>query len=593
MIKPTWLDRAIGWISPGWAQSRARSRLVARHFEAASSGRRTDGWHRKATDPNAAASGPTLSLLRAQARDLVRNNPWARRGLRRLTSGIVGYGIRPKAKGRGADIAMRAFETWGETTECDAAGRLTFYGIQRLCMRTIAESGEVLIRRRWRRPTDGLAVPMQLQVLEPDLIDSGRDGIRLPNGGKIIQGIELDAIGRRVAYWLFDEHPGGRSIFSTASRRIPAENVLHVYDQERAGQVRGPSWFASVDVRLHDFDEYEDATLIKQKVAACMAAFVTDLDGSGAPLGEGGTDLPSGQLTDTIEPGMIIPLAVGKTVTVSQPPAANDHASFSATSLRGVAAGLGVTYEDLTGDYSQVTYSSARMARLAHQPDVDDWRWNMLIPLFCAPAWRWMLEALAMAGEDVELAQAEWTPPATPLLDPDAEGTAYQRLVRDGFMTWPQVIRELGYDPRAQLKEIEETNTALDKGKIVLDCDPRRTSGAGQLQMSGASGGAPAKAPAAPADGDAVARDAAAMAEAEPKAKPPNETTSTPAPKAAATAAAPKVFAYHQPFMKVKEIRANIELTEPVPDQDLFAGEFLAKHGTAASPDGGDDPTGA
>ena len=82
-MKPNALDRAIGWVFPAWAARRARDRLVARHYErlvarhyeSASVGRRTDGWSRRGTDANAAASGAALFYLRAQARDLVRNNP--------------------------------------------------------------------------------------------------------------------------------------------------------------------------------------------------------------------------------------------------------------------------------------------------------------------------------------------------------------------------------------------------------------------------------------------------------------------------------------------------------------------------------------
>lgn len=467
---------------------------MVRHYEAASSGRRTSGWHRTSSDANAAASGTTLSRLRAQSRDLVRNNPWARRGLRVICGNTIGWGIRPKATGRSAELVMERWKLWAETTQCDAAGRLTFYGLQRLVMRTVVESGEVLIRRRWRRPEDGLAVPMQLQVLEPDYIDTGKDGIKGVQGGDIIQGIEHDAVGRRVAYWLFEQHPGGRSgMISPVSKRVPADNILHVYDQERAGQVRGPSWFASVDVRLHDFDEFEDATLMKQKIAACMAAFVTDVDGTGAALGEAGTDEASGQSMDTFEPGMILNLPVGKQVTVANPPQSSDHQSFCATSLRGVAAGLGVTYEDLTGDYSQVNYSSSRMARLAHMRDVFDWQWNMIIPQFCAPAWMWMLDALLLAGVDLEESPAEWTPPPPLMIDPDKEGGAASKNVRAGLMTHDQMIREQGYDPDTFWKEYAAALKRLDDLGIVLDSDPRRTTGSGQAQ-------APEK-PAAPTNG--------------------------------------------------------------------------------------------
>jgi lambda family phage portal protein len=475
-----WLDRTISWFSPGWALSREKSRAMARHYEAASFGRRTDGRNRSNSDANSAASGAALSVLRAQARDLVRNNPWGRQGLKAIHENTVGWGIRPLAEGPGAERMTALWKRWAESTECDSGGRQTFYGLQTMVMRTVAESGEVLIRRRFRRPEDGLAIPMQLQVLEPDLLDTSKDGVKGAAGGDIIQGVEFDMLGRRVAYWLFDRHPGGRWLTSPVSRRIPADGILHVFDQERPGQVRGPSWFASVDIRLRDFDEFEDATLMKQKIAACMAAFVTDLDGSGGGLGQPGVDAGSGQATDTFEPGMIIPLPTGKQVTVANPPSSTDHKSFTSTSLHGVAAGLGVTYEDLTGDYSQVNYSSARMARLAHQRKLHHWRWNMLIPQFCSPVWAWAVDVLALAGEQLDLAPVQWIAPPMPILEPDKEGTAYQRLIRNGAMTWPQMISELGEDPKAQLAAIAAFNKELDRTGVILDCDPRQMSQGGQ-----------------------------------------------------------------------------------------------------------------
>lgn len=477
------LERVIMTLAPRWAANRARARLLARHFESASFGRRTDGWSRRGTDANSAAAG-ALGLLRAQARDLVRNNPWARRGLKRIVTDTVGWGIRPKATGASAARVMERFKGWGETTDCDAAGRMTFFGLQKLVMRTVVESGEVLVRRRFRRTTDGLDVNLQLQVLEPDYLDSSRDRMIGITGGPIIQGIEFDQIGNRVAYWLFPQHPGGLGPNTMpVSQRISAENILHIYDLERPGQIRGTSWFASTDVRLHDFAEFEDATLVKQKIAACMAAFVTDLDGDNPPLAEPSTDTVSQKPVDTFEPGMIIPLPEGKQVTVTNPPASNDFQSFSATALRGVAAGLGTTYEDLTGDYSQVNYSSARMARLAHGGDVEDWRCNMLIPLFCAPAWSWMNQALMLEGAISEDLPATWTPPPAQLLDPEKEGQAFRRMVRAGQMTLSQMIAAQGYDPTEFLDEYAADNARLDKLKIILDSDPRKMTDAGMAQV--------------------------------------------------------------------------------------------------------------
>jgi lambda family phage portal protein len=474
------------FLAPSWGRSRVQARVLARHFEAAAVGRRTSGWSRTFTDANQAASGATLLRLRAQARDLVRNNPWARRGLRRIVTNTVGWGIRPKATGINAKRVAELWLRWAETTDCDAAGRLTFYGLQKLVMRTIVESGEVLVRRRIRLRKDGGSIPMQIQVLEPDFIDTSRDGYQGEAGGPIIQGVEFDRIGRRVAYWLFDQHPGGNvqpmSGLGITSRRIPADGVLHIFDQERAGQVRGTSWFAPVDVRLHDFDEFEDATLMKQKIAACMAAFVTDLDGTGSALGAGSTDPATNQPIDSLEPGMIMSLPMGKQVQIANPPTATDHQSFSATALRGVAAGLGVTYEDLTGDYSQVNYSSARMARIAHNADVHDWRWNTLIPQFCAPVWEWMIGTLELMGEQVDYAPPTWTPPPLPMLDPGKEAEATKQAVRMGQMTPDEMVREQGLDPDEHWNDYAAGLKTLDRLGITLDSDPRKTDGSGKQQ---------------------------------------------------------------------------------------------------------------
>lgn len=481
-----WIDRFILWISPSWGRSRVMARVMARHFEAASVGRRTDGWSRTNTDANRAAAGATLTRLRAQARDLVRNNPWARRGLRRIVTNTVGWGIKPKASGRNAEKIGELWLLWAETTECHAAGLLTMYGIQKLVMRTIVESGEVLIVRRRRSLDSGLSIPLQLQVLEPDHIDTGKDAIRTAEGNKVIQGIEFDGSGRRVAYWLFDEHPGGGVLGGTASKRVPADGILHVFEVERAGQARGIPWFAPVDVRLHDFDEFEDATLMKQKIAACMAAFVTDLDGTNSALGAPGTDAKDRPI-DSLEPGMIVNLPAGKHVEIASPPTATDHQSYSATALRGVAAGLGVTYEDLTGDYSQVNYSSARMARIAHNADVHDWRWNMLIPQFCVPVWNWMIETLIMAGEVAVVdAPATWTPPPLPMLDPGKESEATKQAVRMGQMTPSEMVREQGLDPDQHWREYADDLKQLDRLGITLDSDPRKTDNTGKQQVADA-----------------------------------------------------------------------------------------------------------
>jgi capsid protein len=168
-------------------------------------------------------------------------------------------------------------------------------------------------------------------------------------------------------------------------------------------------------------------------------------------------------------------------VQFSVPPIANDN-GFTARKLRRIAVSLGVTYEDLTGDYSQVNYSSARMSRIRHWAHVNDWRYNMLIPQLCDPVWNWAMNAAILAGIIDEAPAAEWTAPPMPMLEPDREGLAYTRLIRGGLMTLSEAVRERGYDPDTHWDEYAADLKKLDELKIWLDSDVRRTSQAGLTQ---------------------------------------------------------------------------------------------------------------
>lgn len=511
-----WIDRAIGTVAPRAALKRVRARmatsLALRHYEGASNGRRTSGWNRQSSDPNL-ATAPFVARLRDVARDLVRNNPYAESALSTIADHTVGWGIVAKATPTSKRV-QDMWNAWAGTTACDAEGRCDLAGLQKLVIRTVAEAGEVLVRRRWRQPTDGLPIPMQLQVLEPDYLDTLKHGIPLPNGGRIVYGVEYDPIGRRVAYWLFPEHPGASGVssgsaFITAgmvSQRVPADGVLHIFKPTRPGSTRGASWFAPVLLRFKDFDEYEDATLMKQKIAACLAIVTSDPDASGAGLGM--VDDGKSPGIDSLEPGMVLNVPPGRDVDVVQPPSVRDYADYTGVTLRAIATGLGVTYEHLSGNYTDLPFSAFKGSLLQHWGRVEDWRWRLMVPQFCDPVWAWAMQAGQIIGVVPASAPvARWSAPPMPVLDPDKEGLAIQRNVRTGIQTLSDAIRERGYDPEEFFAEMAADYKMLDKLKLQLDSDPRCMTQFGQLQGPAAAAAKastqPATAPPA-AGGDAA-----------------------------------------------------------------------------------------
>lgn len=496
------LDRAISTFSPRTALRRVRARTAlqlhqlhlkdylakhARHYEAASIGRRTQSWPRNNGDANSVV-GAGLDATRRMARDLVRNNAWARRGINIASDDIVGWGIYPRAE---ADKAMavrratQAWEKWAMSTQCDYDGRLNFYGLMKLALRSAFEGGECLVRRRRQPLKSGMAIPLKLQLLEADHIDTSRDYLNSQTGNQVIQGIEYNDDGTRAAYWLYDHHPGAIDYHakdSFVSHRIPASDVSSIYDVERVGQVRGITAFAPLILRLREFDEWEDADLVKKKVEACFAAFVIDAEGTGTALGTADDDKTPRE--DAIQPGMIMNMPPGRDVKFPSPPTGSADADpFTVRALRAVAAGLGITYESLTGDFSKVNFSSSRMARLTAQGRVIHWQWNVMIPQFCDPVWGWAMEQLYIAGVITEIPAAEWTPPALPYIDPAQEVLGMQREVRSGFATPSEAVRSRGYEWKSHIARLKADFKDLDEAGLKLDIDPRNLTQAGQVQV--------------------------------------------------------------------------------------------------------------
>lgn len=478
MVNETWLDKTISWVDPiaGAKRLYARqmtevARIQLRGFDGAETGRRTKNWRTDSGSVNTETK-VTLATLRNRSRDLIRNEPYARRAGQVIVGNTVGAGIIAKAiaktEGRSKKF-QDAWNDWADSVDCDYDGRNNFYGLQALAMQTIFESGEVLIRRIKKDSKFELSVPMQLQVLEPDFLDTRKE--ERTETTFTIQGVQFNNQGKRIGYWLFDAHPGDQGIFpykTIQSQLVSADDVVHVFKSERAGQVRGIPWLAPVIVKLKDLSDYSDFTLMRQKVSACFTAFVTTPD----PM-----DLTTGVsapvIGEKLEPGMTEQLGQGQSVEFANPPGAADFTPFSNGQLRSIASGLGVSFEALTNDYSNVNFSSGRLGWIEFSRNVDVWRWHLLIPHFNVPSWRWFTEAAVHVGFGTEKVLSRWTPPRREMIDPAKEVEGLKNQVRGGFMSLSEGIRQNGYEPKEVLTEIAEDNKLIDKLGLTLDTDPR------------------------------------------------------------------------------------------------------------------------
>lgn len=507
IARPSLVERVMERFRPGWTLRRRLEsaktgalREAQSHYDAAKRSRRSQHWRVAGEDANAASRG-NLTPLRAIARDMVRNNAHAKRAVDAITSNMIGEGILPQVKGvskaRRKSIEKLLRKHLG-TPAIDADGLHTLAGLQALVVRTVVTSGEAIIRRRWRRPTDNLPLPFQIQVLEPDFIDHTVDGPQ-PNGNMAVQGVEFDKLGRRVAYHLYGEHPGATMQWRLpTSKRVPAEDIAHVFLADRPGQARGVTWFAPVIMKMRDFADFSDAQLVRQKIAACFAAFITgDPD---AELEVDGEESSTGKPLEAFEPGMIEYLEPGQEVEFANPPQVTDYESFQLATLHEIAAGLNIPYTVLTGDLRQVNFSSGRMGWIEFGRMIEQWRALMLQPLLLWRLARWIAEALLVGkgirAEDMEI---DWIAPRREMIDPQKEIAASKEAVRAGFSSRSYEQRRFGFDPDDLEDEIAADNDRADELGLIFDSDPRTTAAQGSKQADPVEGGDEAPAETKPA----------------------------------------------------------------------------------------------
>src|SRR5690606_19178328 len=248
-----------------------------RAFDAAGGGRRWES--AKTVDGLNAAILAGATTAGRRAGWYARNNPWVAAAVDSLVGNVVGAGIKPQSTHSDRAVRERLQALWLRWTDhADPAGLADFYGLQAMAVRAMVESGESFARLRVAR--DASAIPLHLELLDREQVSSDLHR-EIGGGARIRAGIEFDSAGRRVAYWVRSSRPGDPfGPLRMDPIRVPAADCIHLFKPLVAGQLRGITWLAPVLLRLHELDQFEDAALVKAKVAALFTGFITDPDGT-------------------------------------------------------------------------------------------------------------------------------------------------------------------------------------------------------------------------------------------------------------------------------------------------------------------------
>lgn len=469
-------------------------------YDAAKARRRLSTW--KATNASMRTimqnEGP---LMLARCRDVIRNNPYGAGAAEVFKSNLVGVGIKPSSLLTDApELRQQIMEKWLLwTDEADADGIYDFYGMQTAIGHALFEAGEVFIRRRPRRPEDGLSVPLQYQLIESEQLDHSFTK-KADNGNDIVSGVEFDLLGKRVAYHFWREHPGNMSANKMGERvRVPADGVMHVMRATRPGQVRGVPLVTPAVVKLWLLDQYDDAELDRKKTAAMFAGFITSPSPEDVLEDDetSGADASAEAGVVTLEPGTMQTLLPGEEVQFSQPAdVGGGYEAFQYRTLLAVFSAMGVPYTIGTGDLKRANYSSLRGAIIEFRRRISQLQHQVIVHQFARRVWADFLDAAVLSGalqipgyarDPLPYRKVKWIPPKFEWVDPLKDLKAEAVAVQYGFKARSDVIEEFGNDAEETDSRIAADAKRATALGIVISTNPVPLDGEQQADLDAAA----------------------------------------------------------------------------------------------------------
>lgn len=446
-----------------------------RNYAAAGTGRLLSSWGTTNSSADYEIKN-SVKNLRSRARQLSRDNDYARRFLKLVVSNVVGpQGITMQSKARDPsrrldskanEMIESAFKRWGKRDNCSIDGSLSWRDMQRLIIETVARDGEILVRLI---KADVNPFGFALQVLEADHLDINYN----EPGNRISMGIEYDGYNRPVNYYIYPIHPGdsSRSTETYGPKiRVPADEMIHLFIKDRPSQTRGVPWMHAAMTRLNNLDGYEEAEIIAARVGASQMGIFTSPDG-GYPDG----DDDDGDVMMEVEPGVFRRAPAGYDLKMFEPthPAGNFDA-FMKRTLMGVASGLGIAYNSLANDLESVNYSSIRSGSIEER---DQWRiiQNWFIESFLNPVYsEWL--ALALLKNQIGLPFSkyekynapQWFPRSWDWVDPLKDTNAAINEIEAKINTRTNILAERGIDFEDVVMQLSEEEEMLKAAGLVM-----------------------------------------------------------------------------------------------------------------------------
>ncbi len=342
------------------------------------------------------------------ATDLAVSNPTLATTIETLTTNAVGNGLTlsmkldgellgiTKAEARllGSAIEKRWIAWASNPLEADLSGRFTLHDIAAAAYKTWLRTGEIVAALDWQR-CPGASTRTKVNLLDPAQLD-GTKTLMGPGGNRTLQGVIFNNKGRAVGYYLLP-YTLGNTVQRAPSQAFDAytpwgrQRIVHIFESLTAGQVRGLSPLAASLTPAHEKNSLQEFTLANALVQTQNAITVeSDLPSQSAfaqiaphdsltpslPAASDGRSLSNAMAEAgsyradyyskaqiALEAGVVTHLAQGDKLRFHRSETPNStYDAFDKSLARSAAKAAGSSYEDVSGDYSETSFSASRMA---------------------------------------------------------------------------------------------------------------------------------------------------------------------------------------------------------------------------------------
>lgn len=389
-----------------WDQTGERVlQQAGRAYEGADSNdHRIDSWLGSRLSPDTALE-TDLEELRHRSREIVRNDAVGGAVDQRVTHD-VGTGFTPQAHvmeragvitaadAKGLNVAIEALYTHFAKA-ADISRRQSLWMQTRLIDRTWATDGECLVVLS-DLPDPDRQIPLAIEVVDVDRLETPPQHAANP---LVRLGIEKDAVGRIVAYWIRNANPYDSLHTDLNYTRVDAVRVIHLYEAFFPEQSRGLPWLVRALNRVKDAKDTDEAAIIKLQVEACFAALVkTGSSPMGAAVGAASETKTDGKRLQNILPGGVHYIDNADEILFANPSGGGSNfESQQGWNYRRIAAAIDMPYEWLMRDWRGVSFAGGRLVLAGARLSTQD-RQQMLIEIVLEKIWERIVDEGVAVG---------------------------------------------------------------------------------------------------------------------------------------------------------------------------------------------------